>query len=102
NVVRHHGAANALERKFADRFDRYGLVNRQPNARADEDLTRLGFIAKPRGDIGYCSDSGVVEPAFKANRSERCKTMCYPDTEAKVVTKIAPCLNHSSDCGAHI
>ena len=46
NVVRHYGAANAFERKLADGFDRYNLVNCQSNARANQNLTGLGFIAK--------------------------------------------------------
>ena len=32
-----------------------------PNARADEDLTRLGFIAKARGDIGNGPNGGVIK-----------------------------------------
>ncbi|MGA8699669.1 MAG: hypothetical protein WB689_38760 [Xanthobacteraceae bacterium] len=71
-------------------FDRYGLFNRLPNARVDQDLTRLGFIAKAGGDIGYCSDGGIVEAPFKSNRAERRKTMCYPNPKAEVVTEIAP------------
>src|SRR5262249_28964376 len=102
DVVRHHWAANALECKLTDWFDRYGLFNRLPNARADQNLTGLGFIAKAGGDIGYCSDRGIVEATLKSNRAEGCKTMCYPDPEAKVVTKIAPFLDHRSDCNAHV
>jgi hypothetical protein len=33
---------------------------------------------------------------------ERGKPVCNVDAETNVVTKIAPFLNHSSDCGAHI
>jgi len=46
SIVSRHRAANALERKLADRLDRYGLLDSLPNARADENLTGLGFIAK--------------------------------------------------------
>src|SRR5262249_9387069 len=102
HIVSRHRTTDALERELADRFHRYGLLNRLPNARADQDLTGLGFIAKSGGDIGYCSDCGIIETALKSNRAERRKTMCYADPEAKVVTKITPFLNHSSDCGAHI
>jgi hypothetical protein len=31
-----------------DLLDGYGLINRQQNARVDEDLTGLGFVTKPR------------------------------------------------------
>src|SRR5262249_54101940 len=97
-----HRTANALEREFADRFYRYGLVNRQPNAGADQDLTGLGFIAKSGSDIGYCSDCGIVEAALKSNRAARRKRMCYSDPETKVVTKRAPFLNDPIDCFAHV
>jgi hypothetical protein len=43
-IVRHHGPANALERELADRFDRYSLVNRLPNTRADEDRATFGEL----------------------------------------------------------
>jgi hypothetical protein len=65
-------------------------------------LTGLSFIAQSGGDIGYCSNRGIVEAALKSNRAERRKTVCYPDPEAKVVTEIAPFLNHSPDFSAHI
>src|SRR5262249_20094872 len=102
DVVRHYRAANALERKLADRLDRYGLLDGLPNARANENLSWLGFFAKPGGDIGYRSDRGIVVATLKSNRAQRRKTMCYADPEAKVMAKIAPFLNHSTDCGAHI
>ena len=102
HIVSRHRTSNTLERKLADRFDGYGLVNRLPHARADEDLTGLGFIAKAGGDIGHSANRCIIETALKPNRAECRKTMCYTDPEAKVVTKIAPFLNHCSDCGAHI
>ena len=37
---------NAFERELAHGFDRHDLVNRQSNARADQNLTGLSFIAK--------------------------------------------------------
>jgi hypothetical protein len=61
-----------------------------PNARTDEDLAGLGFIAKARRDIGYCPNRRVVETAFKSDRPERGKAMSYTDAEAKVVAEIAP------------
>jgi hypothetical protein len=30
-------------------------------------LTRFGFIAEARGDVGHGADSGVVEAAFEAD-----------------------------------
>src|SRR5262249_47671454 len=101
HIARRHRTADALQAELAHRFDRHGLLNRLPNACANQDLTGLGFIAESGGNIGYCSDRRIVEAALKSNRAERRKTMCYPNPEAKVVTKITPSLDQCSDCHAH-
>src|SRR6516165_7014963 len=101
HIVRHHRTANALECKLADRFDRYGLINRLPNARADEDLTWLSFIAKPRCDVRDSANGGIIPATFKSNGAERCKAMCDANPEAKVMAKVPPLLNQSADCCAH-
>jgi hypothetical protein len=49
--------------------------------RTDEDLTRLGFVAKTRANVGYRPDGGVVEAALEADGPERGKA----DTETDVV-----------------
>src|SRR6516164_7089698 len=102
HIVRRHRTADALQVELTHRFDCHGLLNRLPNAWANQDLTGLGFIAKSGRNVGYCSDRGIVEAALKSNRAERRKTMCYAYPESQVVTKITPFLNHSSDCSAHI
>jgi hypothetical protein len=35
DVIRLHGPSNPLQRKLANRLDRYGLIDRQHNARGD-------------------------------------------------------------------
>src|SRR5262249_6157218 len=82
DVISLDWAANPLQWKLADRFDRYSLVNLQQNARADEDLTRLRLIAKTRRDIGYCANRGIVEAALKPNGAECREAMCNADSEA--------------------
>ena len=82
HIVRRHRTADALQVELTHRFDCHGLLNRLPNAWANEDLTGLGFIAKPGGDIGYCSDRRIVEATLKSDRAERRKTVSYPDPEA--------------------
>ena len=37
------------------------------NARTDQDLTGLSFVAKTRGDVGYRPDRGVVEAPLEAD-----------------------------------
>jgi hypothetical protein len=34
-------------------------------------LSRLGFVAKARGDVGDRADSGIVEAALEADGAER-------------------------------
>src|SRR4029077_8553112 len=100
--VSHYRAANTLQRKLADGLDRYRFLDGLPHSRADEDLTGLGFIAKPGRDIGHCPNRGIIEAAFKSDRAERRKAMRDADPEAKVVTKVAPFFDQSADCRAHI
>lgn len=46
HVVSRHGAANALEFKFADWFDGHGIFDCHQDTGTDQDLTGLGFVAK--------------------------------------------------------
>ena len=87
DVVRHHQAAEPLERKLTDGLDRDSLLDGLPNSRTDEDLTGLGFIAEARRHIGHCPNRRVIPAALKTNCSQRGKAMRNADPEPKVVTK---------------
>src|SRR5262249_34388265 len=52
-------------------FDVDGIFNRHQDTRTNQDLPWLSFVAKPRRDIGYRSDGGVIETALKANGAQR-------------------------------
>src|SRR4029077_13195303 len=68
----------------------------------DKDLTGLGFVAKTGRDIRNRPDGSIVSPAFKSDSSQRSEAMRDANTEAKVVTKLAPFLDQSADYPAHI
>ena len=69
------------------------LLDRHQDPRTNEDLPGLGFVAKPRCNIGYCADRGIVESAFKANCTECGKSVRNPNAEANVVAKFTPLPN---------
>jgi hypothetical protein len=51
HIVRRQRSPDALQLEFADRLNRNGVLDLHQHPSADEDLTRLGFIAEPRGDV---------------------------------------------------
>src|SRR5215470_7785467 len=59
DVVSRQRAANALKCEIADGFNRYVPLDSHQDAGADQDLPGLGFIAKPRCDIGYRSNGRI-------------------------------------------
>jgi hypothetical protein len=63
--------------------------------RTDENSTRLGFVAKARGDIGYCADGGIVEASFKADGAERSEAVRDADAKANVMAKGQFSINHA-------
>src|SRR5262249_37641676 len=85
-----------------DSLDGYRRIDSQHNARTDEDLTRLGFVAKSGRDIGDRPNRRIIVAAFEANRAERRKSVRYANTKAKVVTEQTPFLDHCSNGGSHI
>jgi hypothetical protein len=70
-VVSRQRTPDTLERKFANGLDCDSNLDRHQNARADKDLTGLGLIAKPRGDIGYRPDGSIIEAVWTLRTSER-------------------------------
>src|SRR5262245_61105175 len=102
HVVSRQRAANALERKIADWFNRYVLLDGHQHTRTDQDLTRLGFVAKPRCNIRYRPYGGVIEASLKPDSAERGKSVRNPNAEANVVPKFAPFLNQHFYRRSHI
>src|SRR4029077_14619999 len=90
NIVRRQRTPNPLECELTHRLNRYRILDRHKNARTDQDLTRLSFVAKTRGDVGHRADSGVVEAPFKSDSAKRCISVRYTDAEANIVAQLTP------------
>src|SRR4029077_10232884 len=82
HVVRRQGPPDPLQLELTDWLNLHRILNLHQHSRTDEDLTRFGLIAKPRGDVRYRANSGVVEAAFKADSAERSETVRDADAEA--------------------
>jgi hypothetical protein len=54
------------------------------HALADHDLTGLGFVAQPRGQVGDAADRGVFEPLLEADLAERRIAERDADAEARL------------------
>src|SRR6516225_10703409 len=102
DIVGGHRAANALERELTHEFDGDGFIDRQHDTGANQDLTWLGFIAKPGSDIRNRANRGVIEPSFESNSAKGGESMRYADPKAKIVTEQTPFLDHCSNSGSHI
>src|ERR1700726_481496 len=84
-VISRQGTPDTLQRELANRIDCDGALDSHQHTGTDEDLSRLGFVAKPRGNIGYRPDSGIIEASFKADGAERGKPVRNPNAEANIV-----------------
>src|SRR5262249_36279993 len=67
HVVRRQRPPDPFQLELADWLDLHGVLDLRQDARADEDLPWLGFVAKARGNVGHCTDGGIVEPALEAD-----------------------------------
>src|SRR6516164_3974031 len=85
HVIRCQRTSNTFERKLTHRLDRDRVFDRRENARTDQDLTGLGFVAKPRGYVGYRADSGIVEAPLEPDGAERGKSVRDADAKADIV-----------------
>ena len=90
HIVRRQRPPDPLQLELTDRLDLHCILNFHEHARTDENLTRLGFVAKPGGDVRYRADGGIVEASFKADGAERGKAVRNPDAEANVVLEPTP------------
>ena len=101
HIVRRQRSPDPLQRELTHRLDLHGVLDLRQHSRADEDLPRLGFIAQPRGDIGYRPDGGIIEAPLEADGAERGKAVRYADAEANVVSPPTPRFGQRSDSVAH-
>jgi hypothetical protein len=91
----------ALECKIANWFDGHGIFDRHHDPRTNQDLSGLGFIAKPRCDIGYRSDGGIIETSLKANGAERRESVRYTDAKTNLMPQPMPFLNQRANRRTH-
>jgi hypothetical protein len=98
-IVRRQWPPDPLQLELTDRLDLNGVLDLHQHAPANENLTGLGLVAKPRGDVRHRANGGVVEPALEADGAERGEAVRYPDAEADFVAPRS--LPKSSPCRAH-
>src|SRR6185369_1253108 len=101
HVVRRQGSPDALERELTHWLNCYGVLDFNEHSRADEYLTRLGFVAKARRNIGYRADGCVIEPTLEADCAESGEAVRNTDAEANVVPEPMPLLGQRSDGFTH-
>jgi hypothetical protein len=89
-IVRRQRPPDPLQLELTDRLDLHGVLDLHQHSRTDEDLSGLRLIAQSRGNVRHGPDSGVVEPAFKADSAERSEAVRYADAEANLMPKAAP------------
>ena len=90
HIVSRQRPPDPLQLELTDRLGRHRILDFHQHARTDEDLTRLGFVAKTRGDVGYRADGGIVEAPLEADGAERSEAVCNADAEANVVPEPTP------------
>ena len=78
HIVRRKRPPDPLQLELADWLDLHGILDLHQHARANENLTGLGLVAKPRGDVRHRANGGVVEPALEADGAERGEAVRYP------------------------
>ena len=97
HIVRRQRPPDPLQLELTDRLDLDDVLDLHQHPRTDEDLTRLGFIAKRRGDIRHCTDGGIVEASLEANGAERSETVRNANAKANLVPEAASRCCQSSD-----
>jgi hypothetical protein len=51
HIISRQGSPDALQLELTERLNLYGVLDLRQHARTNQDLSRLGLIAKPRGNI---------------------------------------------------
>ena len=101
DIVRGYGLPNTLERKLPDLFSDDSFFDCREDTRANENLARLSFIAKTRGDVGDRANCGVIEAPLKADSAERSISVRYTDAKADIVAKLTPPFSQCANRNAH-
>ena len=83
NIVSGDGSANALKFKLPNRLDGHSVFNCHQNARTDQYLTGLRFVAQTRCDVANRAYGSIVEASLKADGPQRSETMRNADAEAE-------------------
>ena len=90
HIIRRQGPPDPLQLELTNRLDLHGVLDLRQHSRADQNLPRLGFIAKARGHVRHRPDGGIIEAPLITNGAERSKAVRNPDAEANVVPEAAP------------
>ena len=85
HIVRRQRPPDPLQLELTHGLDLHRVLDLRQHSRADEDLPRLGFVAKARGDVGHRPDGGIVEAALEADGAERGEAVRNADAEANLV-----------------
>ena len=101
HIVSRQWPPDPLQLELTDGLNLYGVLDLHQHSRADEDLSRLGLIAQPRGDVRHRADGGVVKPALEADSAERSEAVRYADAKANLVPEAAPGRGQSSQSVTH-
>src|SRR5580704_13595412 len=101
HIISRKWPPDPLQLELTDRLDLHGVLDLRQHSRADEDLTRLGFVAKTGGHVRHRADGGIIEAPLITNRAERGKAVRYTDAEAKVMSPLPPLFRQVSDCITH-
>ena len=81
HIVRRQRPPNSLQHKLTYRLDLHDILDLHQHSRANEDLPRLGLIAKTRGNIRYGPDGGVIEPPLEPNGAKRSEAVRNADAK---------------------
>src|SRR5262245_41664962 len=69
-------------------------------------MASLGFVAKPRGEVRYRTDSCVVGPSFKSDPAQRGVALGDSDSKSKVMASPPPLVRHFrhaiTHCDGHV
>ena len=84
DIVRRHRRPDPLQLELADWLDLHGVTDLCQYPRTNEDLSWLGLIAKPGGDVRNGPDGGIVKSALEADSPKRSKPVRDADAEANV------------------
>jgi hypothetical protein len=75
NVVSRQRPPNPFQLELAGWLYLDGMLDLRQHPRTDEDLSWLGLVAEPRGDVRHGPDGGIVKSALEADSAKRRKSV---------------------------